>query len=227
MVSPYYLKRRIVQQSPLMTELRSGLPVVGFANAEALETWLTNQPAGSSGLWIKFAKTGSGIASVSKSEAIDAALCHGWIDGQLNKYDEQHWLIRFTPRKARSKWSGVNRARVGELIESKRVREAGLEQVRAAKADGRWDAAYAPASTAQPPGRPSGGVQHQPSGRRFFRNAHWRQQVRNPLPDRGGEEAGNPGPQDRRICPNAGAWRDDSRLGVFHLVSVEPAAGQL
>jgi uncharacterized protein YdeI (YjbR/CyaY-like superfamily) len=134
-----------------MTELRSGLPVVGFANAEALETWLTNQPADSSGLWIKFAKTGSGIASVSKSEAIDAALCHGWIDGQLNKYDEQHWLIRFTPRKARSKWSEVNRARVGELIEAKRVREAGLEQVRAAKADGRWDAAYAPASSAQPP----------------------------------------------------------------------------
>jgi uncharacterized protein YdeI (YjbR/CyaY-like superfamily) len=113
--------------------------------------WLEEQPASSPGLWIKFAKAGSGIPGVSKSEAIDAALCHGWIDGQLDKYDDKHWLIRFTPRKARSKWSQVNRARAIELIDAGRVRASGLAQIDAAKADGRWDAAYAPASKAEVP----------------------------------------------------------------------------
>jgi uncharacterized protein YdeI (YjbR/CyaY-like superfamily) len=134
-----------------MTEEHASLPVISFANAAALERWLEAQPADSPGLWIRFAKASSGLASVTKAEAIDAALCHGWIDGQLDKYDGKHWLIRFTPRKARSKWSQVNRTRATELLEAGRMRLGGLAQVEAAKTDGRWDAAYAPASKAEVP----------------------------------------------------------------------------
>src|SRR5438270_10145786 len=117
-----------------MTEERAGLPIMAFNDLSDLERWLEAQPADSPGLWIKFAKAGSGILSVTKAEAIDAALCHGWIDGQLDRYDDQHWLARFTPRKARSKWSQVNRRRATELLEAGRVRAGGLAQIEAAKA---------------------------------------------------------------------------------------------
>ena len=151
-----------------MTEERAGLPVLAFADAAALERWLEAQPARSPGLWIKFAKAGSGLQSVTKSEAIDAALCHGWIDGQLDKYDDEHWLIRFTPRKARSKWSQVNRTRATELLESGRMRPGGLAQIEAAKADGRWDAAYAPASTAEVPADLQAALDQNPKAAAFF-----------------------------------------------------------
>jgi uncharacterized protein YdeI (YjbR/CyaY-like superfamily) len=128
-----------------MTEIRSGLPILAFANQAAFDRWLSTQAPDSTGAWIKFAKKGSGIASVTKPEAIDSALCHGWIDGQLDKYDEHCWLIRFTPRKARSKWSEVNRTRALELIAAGRMQAEGLAQIEAAKANGCWDAAYAPA----------------------------------------------------------------------------------
>jgi hypothetical protein len=135
-----------------MMEIRSGLPIIGFADQKELVDWLTGQPADATGVWIKFAKKGGGKSSLSKAEAIDAALCHGWIDGQLNKYDDTHWLVRFTPRKPRSKWSEVNRTRALQLIEGGQMRKTGLAQVNAARADGRWNAAYAPASTAEVPG---------------------------------------------------------------------------
>ena len=134
-----------------MSEERAGLPIVAFANSDELERWLEAQPQDAKGLWIKFAKKGSGIASVSKAEAIDAALCFGWIDGQLDTYDERHWLIRFTPRKRASKWSLANRTRAAELMEMGRMRAGGLAQVEAAKADGRWNAAYASAARAEVP----------------------------------------------------------------------------
>lgn len=109
-----------------MTEERAGLPVLAFADAGALERWLEAQLDGAPGAWIKLAKSGSGIASVSKAEAIDAALCHGWIDGQLDRYDDRHWLVRFTPRRPRSKWSQVNRTRAAELVAAGRMRPRGL-----------------------------------------------------------------------------------------------------
>lgn len=132
-----------------MTEMKSGLPVIGFRDEADFERWITAQPAGVAGLWVKFAKKGSGIPCLSKAAAIDVALCHGWIDGQLDKYDDAHWLIRFTPRKSRSKWSENNRKRAIELMEQGRLGSAGLAQVEAAKTDGRWEGAYAPASTAE------------------------------------------------------------------------------
>jgi uncharacterized protein YdeI (YjbR/CyaY-like superfamily) len=134
-----------------MTEIRSGLPILAFADQAALERWLAEQPSKAKGVWIKFAKKGSGITSVSKAEAIDSALCWGWIDGQLDKYDANSWLIRFTPRKPRSKWSQINRTRALELVAQGRVEAAGLAEIEAARRDGRWDAAYAPASKAVVP----------------------------------------------------------------------------
>ena len=151
-----------------MIEERAGLPILAFADAASLERWLDAPPAGAAGLWIKFAKSRSGIVSVTKAEAIDAALCYGWIDGQLDKYDDAHWLIRFTPRKARSKWSQVNRRRATELLEAGRLRPGGLAQIEAAKADGRWDAAYPPASEAEVPEDLQARLEQSPQAAAFF-----------------------------------------------------------
>lgn len=151
-----------------MTEIRSGLPIVAFEDAQALDRWLAGQAGDAMGAWIKFAKKGSGIASISKAEAIDGALCHGWIDGQLGKYDERCWLIRFTPRKPRSKWSEVNRKRALELISAGRMQAGGLAQIEAAKANGCWDAAYAPASKAQVPPDLKAALEQSPKAAAFF-----------------------------------------------------------
>jgi uncharacterized protein YdeI (YjbR/CyaY-like superfamily) len=132
-------------------ETRDGLPVLAFPAVSDWEHWLSVQPRDSRGVWLKLAKKESGVPSVSRQEAIDGALCHGWIDGQLQPYDERYWLVRFTPRSERSKWSRLNRARVEDLIEKGRMCAAGLEEVNRAKADGRWDAAYPPQSKAAVP----------------------------------------------------------------------------
>jgi uncharacterized protein YdeI (YjbR/CyaY-like superfamily) len=134
-----------------LTKSRQGFLILAFASAQDWEEWLSRQPGDSKGLWLKLAKKDSGIDSVSRKESIDGALCHGWIDGQLQPFDELYWLVRFTPRLARSKWSKINQIRAQELIEQGRMCAAGLEQVTRAKTDGRWDAAYAPQSKAAVP----------------------------------------------------------------------------
>lgn len=134
-----------------MSKAPRDLPVVAFSSQQAFEVWLTSQPADCRGLWLKIAKNASGIASISRAEAVDSALCHGWIDGQLDSFDGNYWLIRFTPRQPASKWSEINRARVQELVALGRMRPAGLKEIERAKKDGRWDAAYAAQSTAQVP----------------------------------------------------------------------------
>jgi uncharacterized protein YdeI (YjbR/CyaY-like superfamily) len=131
--------------------VKRDLPVLAFTSQLAWDEWLSAQPATAKGLWLKLAKKSSGIASVSKAEAIDTALCHGWIDGQLDSFDDECWLIRFTPRQSASKWSEKNRTRALELIAQKLMRPAGLSEIDRARKDGRWDAAYAPRSTAQVP----------------------------------------------------------------------------
>jgi uncharacterized protein YdeI (YjbR/CyaY-like superfamily) len=131
---------------PGTPELRGGLPLLAFPNAPALEAWLERQPPDHPGIWLKLAKNGSGIASVTKSEAVDAALCFGWIDGQLNAYDQAYFLVRFTPRRRKSKWSLVNVERAEALIEAGRMRPGGMREIEAARADGRWAAAYPPQS---------------------------------------------------------------------------------
>jgi uncharacterized protein YdeI (YjbR/CyaY-like superfamily) len=130
-----------------MPRTERDLPVIAFKSQKAWETWLASQSSASKGLWLKLAKKSSGIASVSQQEAIDTALCYGWIDGQLDAFNENYWLIRFTPRKPKSKWSEKNRTRALRLIEQGKMKPAGLKEIERAKADGRWDAAYASQST--------------------------------------------------------------------------------
>jgi len=127
------------------------LPVIAFSSQQAFDVWLESQPGDCRGLWLKVAKKSSGIASISRAEAVDSALCQGWIDGQLDSFDSNYWLIRFTPRQSTSRWSEINRARAQELVALDRMRSAGLKEIERAKKDGRWDAAYAAQSTAQVP----------------------------------------------------------------------------
>jgi uncharacterized protein YdeI (YjbR/CyaY-like superfamily) len=127
------------------------LPVRAFASSAEWEAWLAAQPLTSKGVWLKLAKLASNIASISKREAIDGALCHGWIDGLVHKFDADHWLIRFTPRRPKGKWSQLNRERATALIKLGRIRPAGMSEIERAKLDGRWKAAYAPQSKAKVP----------------------------------------------------------------------------
>jgi len=151
-----------------VTRAKRDLPVLAFKSQQAWETWLASQPSDSTGLWLKLARKSSGIASVSRQEAIDAALCHGWIDGQLDAFDDVFWLIRFTPRQAASKWSEKNRTRALELVKSERMRPAGLKEIERAKKDGRWDAAYAPQSTAEVPDDLRAALAKNKKAARFF-----------------------------------------------------------
>jgi uncharacterized protein YdeI (YjbR/CyaY-like superfamily) len=127
------------------------LPVVAFESQRAWDKWLASQSGGSKGVWLKLAKKSAGIASVSRAEAVDSALCHGWIDGQLKSFDEKCWLVRFTPRQPTSKWSEKNRTRALQLIELGRMLPVGTKEIERAQKDGRWGSAYAPQSTAQVP----------------------------------------------------------------------------
>jgi uncharacterized protein YdeI (YjbR/CyaY-like superfamily) len=122
---------------------KDNLPVLAFNTRAAWERWVDKNHATSPGVWLKLAKKGTGIASVTRDEALEVALCYGWIDGQGSSIDESYWLQRFTPRTARSKWSQKNRTAVMKLIESGAMQPAGLAAIEAAKADGRWEAAYA------------------------------------------------------------------------------------
>ncbi|MEO5938044.1 MAG: YdeI/OmpD-associated family protein [Sphingomonas sp.] len=146
----------------------AGLPIIAFVDLAAWEAWLAGQPGGATGLWLKIAKAGNSDATLTKVQAIDGALCHGWIDGQIDKFDDAWFLTRFTPRTAKSKWSEKNRKRVEELMEDGRVSPAGLAAVESAKAGGRWDAAYAPASTATEPDDLRAALDADPNARAFF-----------------------------------------------------------
>lgn len=122
----------------------SELETIHFDSPAEWEAWLEREHDRSPGIWLKMAKKASGIPSVTHAEAVIVALCFGWIDGQRTSIDETYFANRFTPRRARSKWSQINRAAAEKLIESGAMRPAGLAQVEAARADGRWDAAYPP-----------------------------------------------------------------------------------
>ena len=122
---------------------KDGRPILAFASQAEWEAWLDVEHASSDGVWLKFAKKGSGVESVVYAEALEVALCYGWIDSQVKSLDERFYLQKFTPRRSRSKWSRVNRDKIEELTKQGRMKPAGLAQVELAKADGRWEAAYA------------------------------------------------------------------------------------
>src|SRR5262245_2175192 len=116
--------------------------IKAFASEEAFEAWLAKHHDKETELYIRIYKKASGVPSVTPAQAIDVVLCWGWIDGLRKGYDEQSFLQRYSPRKAKSVWSDINRSNVARLIKAKRMTPHGLRHVEAAKADGRWAAAY-------------------------------------------------------------------------------------
>jgi uncharacterized protein YdeI (YjbR/CyaY-like superfamily) len=144
------------------------VPVVSFASADAFEKWLKAEHASSDGVWLKLAKKGASTTSISYADALEVALCYGWIDGQKDKLDDQHWLQRFTPRKSKSRWSKINRDKALALIDQGRMRSAGLREVERAKADGRWEVAYEGQRTATVPEDLQGALDKNKKAREFF-----------------------------------------------------------
>jgi uncharacterized protein YdeI (YjbR/CyaY-like superfamily) len=144
------------------------LPILLFAQPPDLETWLEENYAESAGFWLKVAKKGSGEESVSYAEALQLALCFGWIDSQKRGFDEKFFLQRFTPRRPRGRWSRINRDKAEELIAVGSVRPAGMTEIEAAKADGRWEAAYEGASTAKVPDDLQRELEANQAAREFF-----------------------------------------------------------
>ncbi len=130
---------------------KDGLPIVSFPSREAWAAWLEERHAVSGGVWLAIPKKGAGEAGVSYADALEVALCYGWIDGQKGKLDDRFWLQRFTPRRAGSVWSRVNKDKAMALIERGEMKPTGLREVERAQADGRWEAAYEPQSTMMVP----------------------------------------------------------------------------
>jgi uncharacterized protein YdeI (YjbR/CyaY-like superfamily) len=143
-------------------------PVLFFATPADLGAWLDENGEESDGIWLKFAKKGSGIESVVYAEALDIVLCHGWIDGQTKRIDGDHYLQRFTPRRQRSKWSKRNRAKAEQLIAEGRMRPSGLREVERAREDGRWDDAYDSPSIATVPEDFRRALEAKPAALEFF-----------------------------------------------------------
>ena len=143
-------------------------PTLAFTSAAAWEQWLERHHRAAAAVWLKLAKKGAGVDGVSYSEALDAALCFGWIDGQKAPLDDRFWLQRFTPRSPRSRWSQRNRDRIGALERDGRVRDAGRAEVERARADGRWEAAYAGPRAATVPDDLRRALDANPGAREFF-----------------------------------------------------------
>ncbi len=118
------------------------LPIVACETQQDWEKWLTEHHTDAEGVWLKLAKKETGIPSINYAEALDSALCYGWIDGQKASFDDTYWLQKFTPRRSKSIWSKVNCNKAMALIAEGRMQPAGIRQVELAKADGRWDVAY-------------------------------------------------------------------------------------
>ena len=150
------------------TPFTPDLPVKLFKSQDAWAKWLETNHAKSPGIWMRIAKKDGGLTSVNYAEALDVALCHGWIDGQKRPLDEASWLQRFTPRGARSMWSTINKGKTKTLIESGRMRPSGMAAIESAKADGRWDAAYGPSSTAEVPPELRAALDRSPKAKAFF-----------------------------------------------------------
>src|SRR5215217_2699151 len=135
------MMRTVVKFHRLMKSTE--IPTLPFESKKKFAAWLAKEHDKSTGVWMKLAKKNSGIASVTYEEALDVALCYGWIDGQKKGFDDKYWLQKFTPRGAKSIWSKINTQKVERLIASGEMKPAGLKAIEAAKRDGRWDAAYA------------------------------------------------------------------------------------
>lgn len=147
---------------------KDGLPIMPFKDGRSFERWLKENHASHRGIWMKIAKIDTGIASISYAQAVDAALCWGWIDSQKMTFDERYWLQRFTVRGPKSVWSKINTGHVARLIKSRRMQPSGLKAVDAAKADGRWKAAYSSQAIARVPPDLARALKKSPKAAAFF-----------------------------------------------------------
>ena len=143
-------------------------PTLSFINQEAWEAWLETHAEGAAGVWLRIAKRSAEQATVSYAEAVESALCYGWIDGQKQAENEHYWLQRFTPRTAKSIWSKINTAKAEALIAAGRMRPAGLRAIDLAKQDGRWEAAYSSPSASTVPDDLQQALDANPKAKRFF-----------------------------------------------------------
>lgn len=139
-----------------------------FSTQRAFEAWLAKNHASSDGVWLLIAKSGAEVPTVSYPQAVESALCYGWIDGQKKAFDAQSWLQRFTPRRARSLWSKVNRAKAEALIQAGRMKPGGMAEVDRARSDGRWDSAYDGARTSVVPPDLQRALDARPDAHAFF-----------------------------------------------------------
>jgi uncharacterized protein YdeI (YjbR/CyaY-like superfamily) len=155
-------------RAPKKTAVQTDVPIVPFADGVAWSKWLDEHHATSPGIWIRIAKKGSGIPSVSHPEALETALCYGWIDSQRKGYDEKTFIQKFTPRGARSIWSVINRDKAIALLKSGKMTPAGISEMERAKKDGRWDAAYASQSTMEVPPDLQAALDAKPRAAKFF-----------------------------------------------------------
>ncbi|MBO0783982.1 MAG: YdeI/OmpD-associated family protein [Ktedonobacteraceae bacterium] len=144
------------------------LPIIAFETWQDWEVWLKEHHTGTKGVWLKIAKKETGISSVSYAEALDSAICYGWIDGQKASLDDRYWLQKFTPRRSKSIWSKVNCDKATALIAEGRMQPEGLRQVELAKADGRWDQAYASQGKATIPEDLQSELDKNPQAQAFF-----------------------------------------------------------
>jgi uncharacterized protein YdeI (YjbR/CyaY-like superfamily) len=142
--------------------------ILQFATRKAWSSWLDKNHAKSTGVWVRLAKKSGPATFLAHAEALEVALCHGWIDAQRKGESDDAWLQRFTPRSKTSIWSKINRAKAIELIESGAMRPAGLSEVERAKADGRWDAAYDSHRTSTVPPDLQTALDTSPEAKAFF-----------------------------------------------------------
>jgi uncharacterized protein YdeI (YjbR/CyaY-like superfamily) len=141
-----------------------------FPTQAKFRAWLEKNHSKEPGLWIRYAKKGSGVKTMVYAEAVEVALCYGWIDGKVRTVDENYYVQRFTPRRKQSKWSRINRDKAEALIAAGRMKPAGLAEVERAKEDGRWDAAYEPAAKMTVPDDLIAALQKKPKALEFFEN---------------------------------------------------------
>jgi uncharacterized protein YdeI (YjbR/CyaY-like superfamily) len=163
-------------------EVLDGVEIIAFRDVAAWESWLANNHELQAGVWLKLAKKGSGIPSVADDEVVDVGLCYGWVSGQRKSFDESYYLQKYVPRRPKSLWSKVNVDKVEKLLAAGRMREPGMAEVRAAQADGRWDAAYESQKHATVPPDVVAALQENKEAKDFFDSLDKTDQYRLYLP---------------------------------------------
>jgi uncharacterized protein YdeI (YjbR/CyaY-like superfamily) len=155
-------------RSDIFVKNSDTIPIMSFGTQQGWEEWLKEHHAEAKGIWLKIAKKEASMPSVSYAEALDSALCYGWIDGQKAAYDDKYWLQKFTPRTAKSIWSKVNCNKAESLIAEGKMQPAGLRQVELAKSDGRWERAYESQSKITIPDDFQNALDNNPKAKDFF-----------------------------------------------------------